>query len=577
MQMTYAAATRNEEMPGAPAADGAADDEPVRLAAAGELARVLLESPLGGVIVTDRAARVSYVNALAERASGRTMREARGKPVGEVLRLLDAATRAPVPCPVGRAIDEARQVRFGAASLVSCEGWQTPVKGVAAPLRGGAVLVFQDLSEVRQLERHLAYHSRHDPLTGLATGVSFERALAQAESAGDAGAHALLYLQLDRLGAVNEALGRDAGDRLLRAITALLERRAREGDVVARLGGDEFGVLLKDCARAQAVDLAGEIVAEADGVCRAQGMPADGVGLCVGVAALACRAASPALVAAKAACEAAKAQGHDRVSVWHGRDAEAAERELAMHWVPRIGAAWRNRRFAFRSQEIRPLVRRAAPMHYEVLLRMLDDDGREIMPSEFIPVAERAGLMPALDRWIIRTVFTMLGRGTNGSGRAPGATYCINLSGASLSDPSLLDYIRGELARVRMPPQAICFEITETAAVTNLRDAAALTRSLKALGFKLALDDFGAGLSSFAYLKSLAVDYLKIEGSFVRDVASNRESRAIVEAINGVGHALGLRTIAECVESRAALATLREIGVDFAQGYGLARPEPLVA
>ena len=577
MQMMYAAATRHEGLPGAAAADGAADDGSVGLAAAGELARVLLESPLGGVIVADRAARVSYVNALAERASGLSMREARGKPVAEVLRLLDAATQAPLPCPVGQALDEARQVRFGGASLVSSEGWQTPVKGVAAPLRGGAVLVFQDLTELRQLERHVAYHSRHDPLTGLVTGVAFERELAQAESASEAGAHALLYLQLDRLAAVNETRGRDTGDRLLRAITALLERCARNGDVVARLGGDEFGVLLKDCARAQAVDLAGEIVAEADGLCRAQGVPADVVGLCVGVAALPCRAVSPALVAAKAACEAAKAQGHSRVSVWHGRDAEAAERQLAMHWVPRIGAAWRDRRFSFRSQEIRPLASRGGPMHYEVLLRMLDDDGREIMPSEFIPVAERSGLMPALDRWIIRSVFEMLGRGASGSGRALGATYCINLSGASLSDPTLLDYIRDELARVRMPPQAICFEITETAAVTNLREAATLTRSLKALGFKLALDDFGAGLSSFAYLKSLAVDYLKIEGSFVRDVATNRESRAIVEAINNVGHALGLRTIAECVESRAALAALREIGVDFAQGYGLARPQPLVA
>jgi EAL domain-containing protein (putative c-di-GMP-specific phosphodiesterase class I) len=260
------------------------------------------------------------------------------------------------------------------------------------------------------------------------------------------------------------------------------------------------------------------------------------------------------------------------VSVWHGRDGDAPDRQRAAHWVRRIGAAWRDQRFAFRLQEIRPLARRAAPMHYEVLLRMLDEHGAEVMPGEFIPVAERYGLMPELDRWVIRAVFEMIARGGPGAGRVPGAVYCINLSGASLGDPGLLDFIREELARVRVPPPAICFEITETAAVTNLPEAGVLTRSLKALGFKLALDDFGAGLSSFAYLKSLAVDYLKIEGSFVRDMASNRESRAIVEAINGVGHALGLRTIAECVESRATLADLREIGVDFAQRYGLSRP-----
>jgi diguanylate cyclase (GGDEF)-like protein/PAS domain S-box-containing protein len=579
MQMIYAAAPRGAGTPGA--AGSGTHERAARLPATEELARALLESPLGGIIVTDRAGRVSYLNALAERTSGWSGDDARGRPIADVLRLVDGPTQAPVPCPATRVLAGEPQARFGGAALVSCEGWHTPVQGVATPLRGrddalaGTVIVFQDLTELRQLERHLAYHSRHDPLTGLATRVAFEHALAQAESAGEPGAHALLYLHLDDLTALNEMSGRDAGDRLLRAVTTLLEEKARAGDVVARLGGDEFGVLLKDRTREQAVALACGIVAEAAAFCAARGVPADGVRLCAGVATLASRAASPALLAAQAACEAAQAQGGNRVSVWHGRDGEAADRQLALHWVPRIGAAWRDDRFSLRLQEIRPLARRSAPLHYEVLLRMLDERGEEVMPSEFIPAAERYGLMPELDRWVIREVFELLGRGGADTGRAPGATYCINLSGASLGDPALLDYIRDELARVRVPAQAICFEITETAAVTNLAEAGVLTRSLKALGFKLALDDFGAGLSSFAYLKSLAVDYLKIEGSFVRDMASNRESRAIVEAINSVGHALGLRTIAECVESRATLAELREIGVDFAQGYGLARPQPV--
>ncbi len=583
MQMTYVAAARGEDTPGFVAAGVETDQGPGSVAAADELARVLMESPLYGVILADRSGHVRYVNAMAERASGWSEAQARGKPVAEVLRLVDSPTQAPMPCPVTRVLAEDSPIRFGAASLVSCEGWRTPVQGIAAPLRArdrtlsGAVLVFQDMTELRQLERHLAYHSRHDPLTGLVKRAAFERALARAESAGEPGARALLFLHLDNLAALNETLGRNVGDGVLRAITALLEYKARGGDVVARLGGDEFGMLLKDCSREQAVALAREIVAEADGLWQARSVQADGVGpcLCVGVATLTSRAASPALVAAQAACEAARAQGRNRVSVWQDRDGDAAERRLALHWVPRINAAWRDHRFSFRLQEIRPLAPRSAPTHYEVLLRMQDERGQEVPPSEFIPVAERYGLMPELDRWIIRSVFEMLGRSGSNSGRALGATYCINLSGASLNDPTLLDYIRDELARVRLPAQAICFEITETSAVTNLREAGALTRSLKALGFKLALDDFGAGLSSFAYLKSLAVDYLKIEGSFVRDVATNRESRAIVEAINNVGHALGLRTIAECVENRAALLELREIGVDFAQGYGVARPQPL--
>ena len=441
MQMAYVAAARGEGSPGALPAGGEADQGPDSSAAAEELARVLLDSPLGGVVVTDRAGRVRHLNAIAERASGWSGAQARGMPVAEVLRLVDAQTQAPVPCPVARALAEEREVRFTGASLVSREGWQTPVRGTAAPTRGrergpsGAVLVFQDITEQRQLERHLAYHSRQDTIAAAASRVGI------------------------------------------------------------RPGPDA--------------------------------------------------------------------------------DAVAAERELALQWVPRIRAALRDDRFAFRSQEIRPLDRRSAPMHYEVLVRMLDERGEEVTPGEFIPVAERQGLMPELDRWIIRSVFRMLARGRSDTGRAPGATYCINLSGASLGDPTLVDFIRDEMTRVRVPPQSICFEITETSAVTNLAEAGVLTRSLKALGFKLALDDFGAGLSSFAYLKSLAVDYLKIEGGFVRDMASNRESRAIVEAINSVGHALGLRSIAECVESRATLAELREIGVDFAQGYGLSRPQPL--
>jgi diguanylate cyclase (GGDEF)-like protein/PAS domain S-box-containing protein len=581
MQMIYAAGSRGAGTSGAGTSGAgtsgpgsAADEWPARLPAATDLARALLESPLGGVVVADRSGRVSHLNALAERASGWGSAEARGRAVAEVLRLVDAPAQTPVACPVERVLAGAHPVRFGGALLVSRDGWQTPVQGSATVLGGsadpaGAVVVFQDRTELSQLERHLAYHSRHDPLTGLVNRAAFERVLAQIEGAGGPGSHALLHIHLDRLAALNDALGREAGDRQLRAITALLERKARDGDVVARLGGDDFGMLLRDLPREQAVALAREIVADA----AALGEPPDGAGVCVGIAALASRTASPALLAAQAACEAARANGPGRVSVWHGRDGDAPDRQHAAHWVRRIGAAWRDRRFSFRLQEIRPLARRAAPLHYEVLLRMLDERGAEVMPGEFILVAERYGLMPELDRWIIRAVLEMIGR-SGGSVRVPGAIYCINLSGASLGDPTLLDFIRDELARERVPPQSICFEITETAAVTNLPEAGALTRNLKALGCKLALDDFGAGLSSFAYLKSLAVDYLKIEGSFVRDMASNRASRAIVEAINSLGHALGLRTIAECVESRATLAALREIGVDFAQGYGLSRPQP---
>src|SRR5262245_55816821 len=276
MRMIYAAALRSEGAArgaAAAAAGGETNEWPARLPPADELARVLLDSPLGGVVVTDRSGRVTYVSAMVERTSGWRAAEARDRPVAEVLRLVDVTTQASLPCPVARALAEEAPVRFGDASLVSRDGWRTPVQGIVVPLGtggrtpAGVVLFFQDRTELRQLERHLAHHSQHDPLTGLVNGGAFERALAQAESAGEPCAHALLHVHLDHLAALNEASGRDAGDRLLRAVAMLLETKVRGEDVVARLGGNEFGVLLKDASREQAAALARQIVADAAAFC----------------------------------------------------------------------------------------------------------------------------------------------------------------------------------------------------------------------------------------------------------------------------------------------------------------------
>ncbi len=277
----------------------------------------------------------------------------------------------------------------------------------------------------------------------------------------------------------------------------------------------------------------------------------------------------PALLsAADTACYTAKNKGRNRVQAFQRDDVELAQVHGEMEWVARITKGFEEQRFRLYFQRIAPIQGTEAGEHAEVLLRLEDEDGQLIPPAAFIPAAERYNLMPSLDRWVIRRAFVAyMSRPAEDACRD---TLSINLSGASLTDDYFLDFVRDQFAIYGMPPCAVCFEITETAAIANLGQAVRLIGELKKLGCRFALDDFGSGMSSFAYLKNLDVDYLKIDGALVRDMVDF----AMVEAINRVGHVMGLQTIAEFVENDAILAKLRELGVDYAQGYGLHQPEP---
>ena len=376
--------------------------------------------------------------------------------------------------------------------------------------------------------------------------------------------------------AVPGACGHAAGDGLLRQISSLLQLRLRPTDTLARLGGDEFGVLLDDCtldaAQAVATDLL-NTVREFRYVWEGKVFT---LSVSIGLVAVTAETGSRTEVfsAADTACYSAKEQGRNRICVYHSSDADMAQRRSEMGWASRLTRALEEERLVLYYQRYLSLGRPAAAgEHIEILLRLIDEDGALVPPGSFLPAAERYGIMPAIDRWVIKTVFARYADLRAQMGTP--LTCAINLSGTSLNAEGTLEFIREQARLHPLPPGAVCFEITETAAIHHMKRAAQFMRELKGLGFCFALDDFGIGTSSLAYLKTLPVDYLKIDGSFVRNIAVDPVDRAMADTINRVGHIMGLQTAGEYAESKEVIAELRALGVDFAQGYGVQKPQPL--
>jgi len=430
--------------------------------------------------------------------------------------------------------------------------------------------------QARETIEHMAYH---DALTGLANRYALEHRIRQAlDDFAHGHAHALLYIDLDQFKIVNDTCGHVAGDEMLRQIATLLKGPIRSADTLARLGGDEFGVLLQDCPVAQARRI-GEHILERirDFRFSWQGKTFN-LGTSIGMVMLDRPGLTLADVLRQAdmACYAAKDKGRNRVQLYLPDDAELRQRHGEMEWVNRINQALESNRLTLHHQRIVALNGSSPPAGREFLLRLREaDEQRLILPGTFIPTAERYGLMPAIDRWVVANCLAHLSACRPAGISCDGELAFINLSGATLSDESFLDYVQRQLDRHGFPAENLCFEITETAAIANLNHALAFIDGVRSLGCRVALDDFGAGLSSFTYLKTLNADYLKIDGAFVRDMLDDPMDAAIVEAVNTIGHVAGLQTIAEFVESEAILSRLADIGVDYAQGYGIHRPAPL--
>jgi diguanylate cyclase (GGDEF)-like protein len=426
--------------------------------------------------------------------------------------------------------------------------------------------------------RHMAYH---DALTGLTNRHEFERRLRRALSSANERntQHALLYLDLDQFKIINDTCGHVAGDELLKQLAVVLQGPIRESDTLARLGGDEFGVLLENCPAERAKHIADGLLQAIKDFRFTWQDKTFSLGVSIGLVVVKNdgKTMTDVLSAADMACYGAKDKGRSRVHVYSDDDAELAQRHGEMEWVSRISRALENDQFVLYRQLIVPLGEHGADAeHCEFLVRMLADDGSVILPGAFIPAAERYNLMPQLDRWVIDAAFAYVAQSVTsppGSMPSPGTCF-INLSGASLSDDTFFDFIRSKLEEHKIPRNLICFEITETAAIANLSKAVGFIEVIKEAGCYFALDDFGSGLSSFSYLKTIPADFLKIDGMFVRDMLHDPMDNAIVEAINSIGHTAGLRTIAEFVETPSIRSRLEKIGVDYAQGFGIEAPVP---
>lgn len=550
-----------------------------------ESAQITLQSIGDGVITTDADSVIDYINPVAEQLTGWRLEDAMGQPVDDVFRAFHEETCEPLENPLTASIRRMRPTKaVRPVLLIRRDGNELYVESTAAPIRdgqgkiSGAVLVFHDVSESRELNRKLSYHASHDLLTGLVNRSEFESRIERALRSAKANeaSYALCHLDIDQFRMINESCGHSAGDALLGQVGALLKSKIRWRDTLSRIRGDEFGILLESCTLEEALHTA-EVLREAvknfrftweDRVFR--------LGASVGVVPITADNEDVAsiLAAADGACASAKEQGRNRVHSFAENDIELMRRRRETQWASRISAALEEGRFELYRMPIMALQKPEQGAHYEILLRMRDEAGKIVAPDHFIAAAERYSLTPAIDRWVIENTLKWLVSEADERERLE--ICAINLSGQSLGDDKFLPFVIEQFQKSGLDASRICFEITETAAVASFSQANRFIQSLKELGCKFSLDDFGTGLSSFGYLKHFPVDFLKIDGSFVRGILHDPIDREMVRAINEIGHLTGKLVIAEFAENTEIIQMLAGLGVDYAQGYGIAQPSKLM-
>ncbi len=549
-----------------------------------ELLQVTMQSIGDAVITTDAAGTVTWLNPVAERMTGWSSTEATGRPLAQVFHIIHEDTRVLTENPVAQCLQLGQTVTLAKhTALVSRDGTEYGIEDSAAPIRNeqgqilGAVLVFHDVTVPRRMAGEMKFRATHDALTGLVNRAEFETRLQRVlfKAHEDGSEHALLYIDLDQFKLVNDACGHAAGDTLLQQVARLLRVAVRERDTLARLGGDEFGIILEHCSVEHSQRVAEQICERMEDFRFSHNERRFRVGTSIGLVTIHPRwlNTEAILQAADAACYAAKDAGRNRVHTWLDNDLEVRARHGEMQWTTRIEHALDHDLLVLYAQRIEGLASATRGIHAEVLVRMRDADGALIAPSAFLPAAERFHLASRIDKWVLNHAIAWM----------QSLPCCeavenlsINLSGQSAGD-RVFQHWAIEVLKAAGPRVCakLCFEITETAAVTHLADAAQFMAQVRALGLRVALDDFGAGASSFGYLKSLPVDYLKIDGQFIRDVVDDPLDDVAVRCFVEVARVVGVKTVAEFVDNPEVLARLKVIGVDLVQGYWLHRPAPL--
>jgi len=553
-----------------------------------ELAELTLNSIGDAVITTDINGRIMMMNPNAETLTGWTNITAQNKHINSIFHIVNEDSQHRFINPIEDVLTSGETVHSSSSEiLIDRHEKQYGIEHSVAPIKDrnnkilGLIIVFRDVTETRALTNQLNHEATHDNLTGLVNRREFEIRLDHAflNVRADNIEYALCFMDLDQFKLINDTCGHNAGDELLRQISTILKQKIRKSDTLARLGGDEFGVLLEACSLTKAEQIAFILLrAINDFRFTWQGQSFD-IGVSIGVAPITALTAniSELLSAADTACFLAKDKGRNRIHIYHPEDSELEKHRGEVLWVQRINEAIDEDNLILYYQPIVSLNQEEpAASHYEILVRMTNASGELIPPMAFIPAAERYKLMPSVDKWVIRNAFFNIQNIYQSSGDTlKPCMFTINVSGQSLSTSDFSRYILDQLENHEINPSNICFEITETAAIANMTSAVKFITDLKKNGCHFALDDFGSGLSSFSYLKTLPVDYIKIDGSFVRDICDDKTDHAFVESITQIAHVMNIKTIAEFVEDQRVLNELRHIGVDYAQGYYISTPAPL--
>jgi diguanylate cyclase (GGDEF)-like protein/PAS domain S-box-containing protein len=546
-----------------------------------------LDSLGEGIITTDISGRIDYLNRAAEQLVGISASDALGKTITDIITLVDETDRRSLGDPVRQCLTTQSRVTVGRRGLmISRDGGEersveltvTPLKGQRGDL-AGAVVAVRDVSELRGITRQMSYQASHDALTGLVNRREFERRLEEALEITQASMarHVICYLDLDRFKVVNDTCGHMAGDTMLREVAALVKQAVRDSDTVGRLGGDEFGLLLAGCPLEKARQIADDVVRKVSEYRFVWKDKIFNIGVSVGLVEITrdSGAADEVMSAADSACYVAKKQGN-HVHVYSARDESVARHRGEIQWLQRLQTALKDNRFELVAQ---PIVATAAATQaqgpaLEVLLRLQDESvPGGIAPVEFLRAAERYRLMTDVDRWVVQAALTALARGA--IRLPPDRSIAINLSGQTLGDPQFLEFVVEVLDRTGVNADQVCFEVAENSVITNIEHAQRFIGVLHGMGCRFALDDFGRGLSSFGNLKNLSLDYLKIDGSFIRNLGIDTVNQAMVAAMIKLARTLNFQVVAEQVEDVGALEAATRMGVDFVQGYHLGRPQPL--